>query len=131
MRTRSQEPACGIRAETAYDTRNRLTNLGVTGTVSGAPGSIASYDPVGNRTQKVSTLPGFPGGLLNYNANDELATDAYDANGNTVGSGANTGSNGYVSTSRITSCSRAASASSMTGMATAPRRPMLAARCAS
>jgi len=26
-----------------YDTRNRLTNLGVNGTVSGAPGPIASY----------------------------------------------------------------------------------------
>ena len=37
-----------------YDTRNRLTNLGVTGTVSGAPGSIASYgytlDAAGHRT---------------------------------------------------------------------------------
>src|ERR1700704_5594644 len=54
------------------------------------------YDPVGNRTQKVSTLPGYPGGLLNYNANDQLTTDAYDAEGNTVGSGTNTGSNGYV-----------------------------------
>jgi len=38
-------------------------------------------DPRGNRTQKVSTLPGYPGGLTNYNANDELATDTYDANG--------------------------------------------------
>jgi RHS repeat-associated protein len=55
-----------------------------------------TYDPVGNRTQKVSTLPGYPGGLLNYNANDQLTTDAYDAEGNTVGSGTNTGANGYV-----------------------------------
>ena len=121
----------------ACDNRNRLTNLGVTGTVSGAPGRIASYaytvdaaghrtsvtelsgrtvnyaydnlyrltnetiagdpaanngavtytyDPVGNRTQKVSTLPGLPGGLTNYNANDQLATDTYDANGNTTAS---------------------------------------------
>lgn len=54
------------------------------------------YDPVGNRQQKTSTLPGYPGGLMNYNANDELATDAYDANGNTTGSGTNTGANGYV-----------------------------------
>ena len=50
-----------------------------------------SYDPTRNRTQKTSTLPGFPGGLLNYNANDQLATDNYDADGNTVGSGTNTG----------------------------------------
>ncbi len=118
-----------------YDTRNRLTNLGVKGSVSGSPGAIASYaytldasghrlsvaelsgrsvtyaydnlyrltsetiasdphsingavsytyDPVGNRTQKTSTLPGFPGGTLNYDTNDQLTTDAYDANGNTT-----------------------------------------------
>jgi RHS repeat-associated protein len=58
--------------------------------------STFTYDAVGNRTQKVSTLPGYPGGLSNYNANDQLSTDAYDADGNTVGSGANTGTNGYV-----------------------------------
>ena len=122
-----------------YDQRNRLTNLGVNGTVSGAPAPIASYaytldaaghrigvtelngrnvsygydniyrltsetiasdpaavngavsytyDAVGNRTQKVSSLPGYPGGLSNYNANDQLTTDTYDANGNTTASNA-------------------------------------------
>jgi len=55
-----------------------------------------AYDPVGNRTQKVSTLPGYPGGLSNYTANDQLATDTYDNEGNTVGTGINTGANGYV-----------------------------------
>ena len=46
-----------------------------------APASAVSYgyDAVGNRKQKTSRLPGMPGGLLNYNANDQLATDAYDA----------------------------------------------------
>src|SRR6267142_1802762 len=39
---------------------------------------------VGNRTQKVSTLPGYPGGLSNYNANDRLSTDTYDNDGNTT-----------------------------------------------
>jgi RHS repeat-associated protein len=52
---------------------------------TGMNGSVSyTYDPVGNRTQKVSTLPGYPGGLSNYNANDELSTDTYDANGNTT-----------------------------------------------
>jgi RHS repeat-associated protein len=51
-----------------------------------------SYDPVGNRTQKVSTLPEYPGGLSNYNANDQLSSDTYDANGNTTASNGN----GYV-----------------------------------
>src|SRR5246500_551450 len=49
-------------------------------------------DPVGKRTQKISTLPEYPGGLTNYNANDQLSTDTYDANGNTTASG----SAGYV-----------------------------------
>ena len=122
-----------------YDTRNRLTNLGVNGTVSGAPAPIAShaytldaaghrigvtelsgrtvsygydniyrltsetiasdpaamngavsytYDAAGNRTQKVSSLPGYPGGPSNYNANDQLTTDTYDGNGNTTMSNA-------------------------------------------
>jgi RHS repeat-associated protein len=64
--------------------------------VLAAPMWASTHYPVGNRTQKVSTLPGYPGGLSNYNANDQLATDAYDAGGNTVGSGTNTGANGYV-----------------------------------
>lgn len=127
----------GVVHSYGYDTRNRLTNLGVNGTVAGAPGMIAgyaytldasghrtgvtelsgrtvscgydnlyrltsetiagdphaingvvsyAYDPVGNRTQKTSTLPGMPGGLANYNANDQLSTDTYDANGNTTAS---------------------------------------------
>ena len=42
---------------------------------------------MGNRTQKTSTLPGFPGGLLNYNANDQLTADTYNNNGNTTASG--------------------------------------------
>src|SRR5208282_5607541 len=45
----------------AYDARNRLTNLGVNGTVNGAPGPIASYvytvDASGHRTS-VTELSG-------------------------------------------------------------------------
>jgi len=52
--------------------------------VNGAASYV--YDAVGNRTQKTSTIPGFPGGLTNYNANDQLATDTYDNNGNTTAS---------------------------------------------
>jgi hypothetical protein len=54
-----------------------------------------AYRPVGNRTQKTSTIPGYPSGLTNYNAplasrmvlrdaNDQLSADTYDANGNTT-----------------------------------------------
>jgi hypothetical protein len=51
-----------------------------------APLCASAYDPVGNRTQKTSTLPGMPGGLSNYNANDQLSADTYDADGNTTAS---------------------------------------------
>jgi RHS repeat-associated protein len=77
----------------SYDDLYRLTNETIAGGAGGMNGSVTySYDAVGNRTQKVSTLPGYPGGLTNYNANDQLATDTYDANGNTTASG----STGYV-----------------------------------
>jgi hypothetical protein len=36
---------------------------------------VYCYDPVGNRTQKTSTLPGYPGTSSSYNADDQLATD--------------------------------------------------------
>src|SRR5208337_2245698 len=66
------------------------TIAGDTHAMNGAASYV--YDPVGNRTQKSSTLPGYPGGLSNYNANDQLSTDTYDANGNTTASIGN----GYV-----------------------------------
>jgi len=76
-----------------YDNLYRLTSETIASDSSGMNGNVSyTYDPVGNRTQKVSTLPGYPGGLTNYNANDQLATDTYDANGNTTASGAT----GYV-----------------------------------
>jgi len=47
-----------------------------------------TYDPVGNRKQMTSTLPGVAAGLFNYDANDRFtAGDTYDANGNTIASG--------------------------------------------
>jgi RHS repeat-associated protein len=53
----------------------------MTGTVSYA------YDAVGNRTQVVSSLPAIPSsGLMQYDANDRLTTEPYDANGNIVSS---------------------------------------------
>jgi len=52
------------------------------------PLCASTYDAVGNRTQKVSTLPAIAPGLWNYDANDRFtAGDTYDANGNTVSSG--------------------------------------------
>ena len=45
-----------------------------------------TYDAVGNRTQKVSTLPGTRAGCRTTIGNDQLATDTYDTNGNATAS---------------------------------------------
>ena len=70
-----------------YDDLYRLTAETISGDPNAINGAVSYvYDPVGNRTQKTSTLPGFPGGLLNYDANDRLTTDTYDSDGNTTAS---------------------------------------------
>jgi len=88
-----------------YDNLYRLTNETIASYPNAINGALSyTYDAVGNRLQKTSTLPGMPGGASAYNpstplragADDELTTDAYDADGNTIGSGANTGAAGYV-----------------------------------
>ena len=81
----------------SYDTIYRLTNETVASDPNGVNGAAGyTYDNVGNRLQKTSTLPGFPGASSTYNANDELTTDQYEADGSTIGSGLNTGTSGYV-----------------------------------
>jgi RHS repeat-associated protein len=45
-----------------------------------------TLDDVGNRLARNSTLPGVNSTASTFDANDRLATDSYDANGNTVGS---------------------------------------------
>lgn len=67
-----------------YDNLYRLTNENV-----GSFGALAyAYDPVGNRTSRLSSGSQMPSLLppadYSYNTNDWLATDTYDANGNTV-----------------------------------------------
>ncbi len=73
-----------------YDNLYRLTGETIAGDPSATPqnGTISyTYDAVGNRTQMQSTVPAIPAGLFFYDSNDRLSTDAYDAGGNTTGSG--------------------------------------------
>ncbi len=74
-----------------YDTLYRLTSEAIAcgaGIPACVSGSVSyTYDPVGNRKQTTSTITQIPAGLFNYDANDRLSTDTYDANGNTVSSG--------------------------------------------
>ncbi len=54
----------------------------------GKNGTISyTYDSVGNRKTLTSTLPPIGGMTYNYDADDRLTSDNYDANGNTILSG--------------------------------------------
>ncbi len=73
-----------------YDALYRLTSEAIAcgaGIPACVSGSVSyTYDPVGNRKQTTSTIAQIPAGLFNYDANDRLSTDTYDANGNTIAS---------------------------------------------
>jgi RHS repeat-associated protein len=71
-----------------YDALYRLTSETVTADPTGHNGTASyTYDNVGNRTMLSSTLPPAGGASYSYDADDRLASDSYDANGNTVLSG--------------------------------------------
>ncbi|MGD0729719.1 MAG: RHS repeat-associated core domain-containing protein [Terracidiphilus sp.] len=51
-------------------------------------GSVAyGLDPVGNRLTENSSLPGISSGSFGYNADDEVSSESYDLNGNTIAAG--------------------------------------------
>lgn len=83
-----------------YDDLYRLTSETVAGTASENGTVSYTFDSVGNRLQRNSTLPAIPAtGLLNYDANDRTSTDPYDANGNLLNGGV--GSNVYDFENRL------------------------------
>jgi len=72
----------------SYDGIYRLTNEAISLSPAGNNGSVAyGLDPVGNRLSESSTLNGLSPGSFSFNADDQLATETYDANGNTLTSG--------------------------------------------
>ena len=75
-----------------YDDLYRLTSETVASDPAGNNGVVSyTFDSVGNRLQRNSTLPAVPAtGLLNYDANDRTSTDPSDSNGNLLLSGAGT-----------------------------------------
>lgn len=72
-----------------YDALYRLTGETVAGDpAAAANGSVAyNYDAVGNRLSRTSTVAAVSSATSNYDANDRLTADAYDANGNTRSAG--------------------------------------------
>jgi RHS repeat-associated protein len=77
----------GRTVQYAYDDIYRLTSETIAGAVSQNGVIGYNYDAVGNRTAMTSTVAAIPPGLFNYDANDQLTTDTYDSDGNTVSSG--------------------------------------------
>jgi RHS repeat-associated protein len=66
----------------SYDSLYRLKNEIITG--AGSTGAIAyAHDPVGNRTNRASTLAALTNQVFGYNTNDWLTIDTFDSAGNT------------------------------------------------
>jgi RHS repeat-associated protein len=78
----------GRKVDYGYDALYRLTSETISSDpVTANNGQISyTYDPVGNRLSRTSSVAAVPPTNSTYDANDRLATDAYDPNGNTTGS---------------------------------------------
>ncbi len=74
----------------SYDDLYRLTSESITNDPHGVNGSASySYDPVGNRLNRSSSIAPVPPQTSTYDANDRLTSDNYDNNGNTTSAGGN------------------------------------------
>jgi RHS repeat-associated protein len=75
----------------SYDGIYRLTNEAISSDPGNNNGSSSyTLDPVGNRLAENTTLPGLSSGSFGYNADDEVNTETYDSNGNTIAAGGKT-----------------------------------------
>jgi RHS repeat-associated protein len=70
----------------SYDGINRLTNETISGDPASDNNGSATYglDPVGNRLSSNSSLSAVSSGSFGYNADDQISSENYDANGNTI-----------------------------------------------
>jgi RHS repeat-associated protein len=69
----------------AYDYLYRMTGETLGGAGQTSPQSVSyGFDAVGNRTSRASTVGGIGNQSATYTANDWLASDTYDNNGNTT-----------------------------------------------
>jgi hypothetical protein len=74
-----------------YDGIYRLTNETISLDPHSVNGSVGyGLDPVGNRQQQTSSIPGIASGSFTYDPDDRLSTETYDANGNTLTTGGKT-----------------------------------------
>jgi YD repeat-containing protein len=84
----SASEATGRTLNWTYDSIYRLTSEAISSDPDTVNGSVAyGLDPVGNRLSVTSSLAGVSSGSLGYNADDEVSTETYDNNGNTLTTG--------------------------------------------
>lgn len=94
--------ASGRKVSYIYDNLYRLTGETISVDPAGKNGVIGyTYDKVGNRLTRTSTLTEIPAQSFAYDANDRITTESYDSNGNTTVSGGRTF--GYDFENRLTS----------------------------
>jgi len=85
-----------------YDDLYRLTSESIANDPHGVNGSASySYDAVGNRLNRSSSIAPVPSQTSTYDANDRLTSENYDNNGNTTT--ANGNSYAYDFENRLTS----------------------------
>lgn len=79
----------GRQTSYTYDDLYRLKDETISGSSNiSANGTIGyTYDAVGNRLTRSSTVAAVPPATHTYDENDRLKSDTYDANGSTLGSG--------------------------------------------
>jgi RHS repeat-associated protein len=81
----------GRQVNYTYDGIYRLTNEAISADPSSKNGAVGyALDPVGNRTATTSSLLAIAAATYSYDANDRLASETYDANGNVTVAGGNT-----------------------------------------
>ncbi len=74
-----------------YDSLYRLTSETIANDPATINGAVSyTYDPVGNRLSRTSTIPGIASTTSTYDANDRINSDTFDANGNTTARAGNT-----------------------------------------
>ena len=72
----------------SYDGIYRLTSEQIANDPQKDDGSVSyGLDPVGNRLSANSTLSAVNSGSFSYNADDEVSSETYDANGNVLATG--------------------------------------------
>jgi YD repeat-containing protein len=84
----SVSESSGRQVNWTYDGIYRLTNETIALAPSKSDGTVGyGLDPVGNRLSESSSLPDISSGSWSYNPDDEVSSEAYDANGNVTSTG--------------------------------------------